>query len=68
MHDVFPDDRSFSWQNGYGAFTVSASQIRAVSKYIAEQERHHARRSFDDEFKELLRANEIEFDEGYLCT
>jgi hypothetical protein len=40
----------------------------AVSKYIAEQEQHHTKRSFEDEFKEMLRANEIEFDEGYLWT
>jgi REP element-mobilizing transposase RayT len=38
MHDVFPDMRDFSWQNGYGAFTVSASQVAKVQKYIAEQE------------------------------
>ena len=41
MHKVFPDAKDFSWQNGYGAFTVSASQIKAVQKYIANQEEHH---------------------------
>ena len=66
MHDVFPEAQDFSWQNGYGAFTVSASQIPAVSKYIAEQESHHHKRSFQDEFIQLLRVNEIEFNEQYL--
>jgi putative transposase len=66
MHDVFPDMQDFSWQNGYGAFTVSASQIAKVQKYIAEQEIHHAKKTFRDEFVGLLVANEIEFDEKYL--
>lgn len=66
MHDVFPEMRDFSWQNGYGAFTVSASQIESVRKYIAEQEIHHAKKTFRDEFIGLLRVNEIEFDEKYL--
>jgi REP element-mobilizing transposase RayT len=66
MHDVFPDAKNFSWQNGYGAFSVSASQVPAVARYIENQEKHHAKRSFRDEFIEILRANEIEFDEKYL--
>jgi putative transposase len=66
MHDVFPEVKMFSWQNGYGAFSVSASQVSVVSKYIANQERHHTKSSFTDEFIEMLRVNEIEFDEKYL--
>ena len=66
MHDVFPDAQDFSWQNGYGAFTVSASQIQSVQKYIADQQIHHAKQSFEDEFVGLLRKNEIEFDPKYL--
>lgn len=66
MHDVFPEAQDFAWQNGYGAFTVSASQIDVVRRYIAEQALHHQKRSFQDEFIALLRANEIEFDERYL--
>jgi putative transposase len=66
MHDVFPDAKGFAWQHGYGAFTVSASQVPAVSNYIANQERHHKTRSFRDEFIEILTKNEIEFDEKYL--
>lgn len=66
MHDVFPEMHEFAWQNGYGAFTVSASQVEVVRRYIANQAYHHQNRSFQDEFVVLLRSNEIEFDEQYL--
>ena len=67
MHDVFPELKDFSWQNGYGAFTVSASQIEKVKEYIANQEERHRKiGSFRDEFIKMLRANKIEFDEKYL--
>lgn len=66
MHDVFPEVRDFAWQRGYGAFTVSYSQVERVQRYIAEQERHHRRRSFREEFVELLIKNGVEFDERYL--
>jgi REP element-mobilizing transposase RayT len=68
MHDVFPEVRDFSWQNGYGAFTVSASQIPFVEKYILNQESHHRKRSFRDEFVEMLKVNDIEFDERFLWS
>lgn len=66
MHAVFPKLKDFTWQKGYGAFTVSASQIEQVRNYIARQQEHHRKHSFRDEFIALLRANEIEFDERYL--
>ncbi|CAN5468446.1 IS200/IS605 family transposase [soil metagenome] len=67
MHKIFPDMKDFSWQNGYGAFTVSASQIEKVREYIANQKKHHRKiGSFRDEFIKLLQANKIEFDEKYL--
>jgi putative transposase len=66
MHDVFPNARDFCWQNGYGAFTVSTSQVPAVSNYPANQERHHEKKSFHDEFVEILRVNQVEFQEKYL--
>lgn len=68
MHDVFPELNDFSWQRGYGAFTVSASQIKSVREYIAQQEIHHKKFTFQTEFVKFLRANEIEFDERYLWT
>ena len=68
MHDVFPDAAEFSWQNGYGAFTVSESQIESVTKYIAGQKIHHQKGSFEDEFKGLLTKNGIEFDPRFLWS
>jgi len=68
MHDIFPEIREFSWQNGYGAFTVSASQIPAVTRYIANQEQHHRKCSFRDEFVEILSVNKVEFDERFLWS
>lgn len=65
VHDEI-GDRAFSWQEGYGAFTVSASQLDAVRDYIARQEEHHRKMSFMDEYRELLRRSGVEFDERYL--
>ncbi|MEO8435076.1 MAG: transposase [Pyrinomonadaceae bacterium] len=59
-------NQSFGWQDGYAAFTVSPTATEAVRKYIANQEAHHAKRSFVDELKELLKNAGIEYDEKYL--
>jgi len=56
----------FGWQEGYGAFTVSRSNIDAVRKYIETQEQHHSKGSFQDEYLGLLKKHEIEFDERFL--
>ena len=56
----------FEWQKGYGAFTHSKSQVDQVVKYILNQDKHHNKRNFRDEYLELLRKNEIEFDEKYV--
>ena len=56
----------FSWQEGYGAFTYSRSQIQEVFKYINEQEIHHSRRTFKEEYLSLLERYEIEFDPRFL--
>ena len=66
MHKVFPDLKDFTWQHGYGAFTVSASQAEAVTRYIARQKVKHREQDFRAEFINFLRANGIEFDERYL--
>lgn len=50
------------WQEGYAAFTVSYSQQNRVYQYIAEQESHHKKKSFDEEFEEILKKHEIEYD------
>jgi REP element-mobilizing transposase RayT len=56
----------FSWQNGYGAFSVSQSQLNRVTIYIRDQEAHHAQQSFQQEYRGLLRKHGIEFDERYV--
>lgn len=68
MHNVFPDAKDFSWQNGYGAFSVGPTEIERVKRYIANQKIHHGGQSFEDEFVELLKVHEIEFDRRYLWT
>lgn len=56
----------FSWQEGYGAFSYSHSQVENVYNYILNQETHHAKQTFKDEYVELLKKFEIEHDEKYL--
>lgn len=56
----------FYWQEGFGAFSYSRSQIDAVAKYILNQEQHHSGRSFKDEYVALLSRFEVEFDDRYL--
>jgi REP element-mobilizing transposase RayT len=58
--------RSFSWQKGYGAFSVSQSNVEKVKKYIQNQKEHHANYSFQDEFRSLLRKYKVEYDERYV--
>ena len=66
MHDVFPDLDKFSWQRGYGAFTVSQSNVDEVRRYIASQKEHHQKITFREEFIQFLKANQIEYDERYV--
>jgi putative transposase len=56
----------FAWQGGYGAFSVSESRRAAVIRYIQDQEQHHLRITFQDEFLKLLRSHGVEFDERYI--
>jgi REP element-mobilizing transposase RayT len=56
----------FHWQNGYGAFSVSPAHIDPLKQYIADQERHHQRETFQDEFRRLCRKYGIEIDERYV--
>jgi REP element-mobilizing transposase RayT len=56
----------FHWQDGFAAFSYSKSQRDSVIKYILKQEQHHRRKTFREEYLELLHKSEIEFDEKYL--
>ena len=56
----------FEWQKGYGAFTVSYSNIESVQQYIRKQEEHHRTRTFRDEYVEFLKRHGVEFEERFL--
>src|SRR6266571_765205 len=56
----------FSWQEGYGAFSYGHSQLDTIIRYIQNQEKHHQRRSFKDEYLTLLRRFDIAFEEKYV--
>jgi len=56
----------FSWQNGYGAFSVSQSQVAHVRRYIEKQEERHRTTTFQEEFRAFLRRHRLEFDERYV--
>ena len=62
----WPKRRAFAWQGGYGAFSVSESRRSAVIRYIQQQEQHHRRISFQEEFLKLLTSHGVEFDERYI--
>jgi putative transposase len=57
---------SFQWQEGYGAFSISPSHVDALERYIARQEEHHRRESFQDEFRRLLKKYQVTYDERYV--
>jgi hypothetical protein len=56
----------FSWQDGYGAFSYSKSQIDHVVKYILNQPEHHKKQSFKDEYLDILNKFEVDYDPKYL--
>ena len=58
--------RKFGWQSGYAAFSVSASNIASVTRYIENQEEHHRKRTFEDEYIALLRKHNVEFEERHV--
>ena len=66
IKERWPERRLFSWQGGYGAFSVSESNRDAVIRYIQDQEQHHQRISYEDEFLALLKKHGVDFDELYV--
>lgn len=61
---LFP--RFNGWQNGYGAFTYTQKEIKRLIEYVKNQEQHHARKTFFEEYREFLKEHEIQFEEKYL--
>jgi putative transposase len=66
VHEQWPQRRAFAWQTGYGAFSVSQSNADQVCAYIASQEEHHRRVSFQEEFLAFLKRHGIAYDERYI--
>jgi len=66
VHEIWGSQKSFAWQNGYGAFSVSRSNVPKVATYIEEQESHHRKRTFQEEFIELLVKHGIDYDPRYV--
>lgn len=66
VKEVKPELAEFHWQQGYGAFSVSPSHVPALDEYIVNQEEHHRREAFQDEFRRLCKKYDIEIDERYV--
>jgi putative transposase len=66
IHENIPSLKAFQWQEGYGAFSIGASQVESVIKYIAGQEEHHRTRTFQEEYLDFLKKYNIEYDEKYV--
>jgi len=66
VHDTFPEQRLFRWQVKYDAFGVSVSLLEKTIQYIKNQEIHHRRMTFQEEFVALLKRHQIAYDERYL--
>jgi REP element-mobilizing transposase RayT len=66
VNEEKPMMRKFGWQDGYAAFSVSQSAVKSVERYIQNQETHHRRQSFQDEFITLLEMHGIEYEDRYL--
>jgi putative transposase len=66
VHETFPEHRLFGWQEKYGAFSVSVSQLDKIIHYIKGQKEHHRKITFQEEFLALLKRHRIEYDAQYL--
>jgi len=66
IHTEFPNLHLSRWQDAYGAFTVSKSNVPSVIGYIQHQREHHRTRTFQDEYLELLQKHGVDYDERYL--
>jgi REP element-mobilizing transposase RayT len=66
IHDRLPKHQKFAWQDGYGAFSVSASQMKSVIRYIDGQKEHHRKKTFEEEFLEFFDKYGVEYDRRYV--
>ena len=66
LHETYMPLRNFSWQEGYGAFSVGASQLDGVISYIENQKEHHRIKTFQEEYIGFLKQYNIQYDEKYI--
>jgi putative transposase len=66
MKETFPNMAAFAWQDGYGAFSVSESQLDGIRNYIQRQGEHHRTKTFAEEYRAFLERHRVQFDERYL--
>jgi REP element-mobilizing transposase RayT len=66
LKSKFSECNDFSWQHGYGIFSIGSSQIDSTRAYIQQQEEHHRKVSFQNEFRQFLKRYEVAFDERYV--
>jgi putative transposase len=66
IHKTFPELSKFAWQEGYGSFSVSYSNLEAVQKYIQNQKQHHETLTFDEEYRKFLQLHNIKYDDRFV--
>ncbi len=66
IHETFPEQRFFSWQQGYGAFSISISDVERTVEYINHQPEHHKKMDFKTEFLAFMKKHGLEYDERYI--
>lgn len=66
IHDTFPTQAGFAWQEGYGAFSIGIARIDETVAYISTQEEHHRTRTFEQKYIAFLEKHRIEYDERYV--
>jgi REP element-mobilizing transposase RayT len=66
IHETFPEQRGFAWQEGYGAFSIGISQVKRTKSYIESQAEHHRKKTFQGEFRAFLNKHGIEYDERHV--
>lgn len=66
VHDTFPEQRIFAWQEGYGAFSIGITQVERTVDYIHQQAEHHRVMTSQEEFIEFLQRHGVEYDSRYV--
>ncbi len=63
IQETFPEQQGFGWQRGFGAFSIGVSEFKRTAEFIENQDKHHRRKSFDEEYSGIIRKNALDYDE-----